>query len=64
MTPLPLEVFKKEGTENDYWIVTNKEHRAPCMMLKLTEDGWTAVPLDLTDESAVWTLDPFTAIGS
>lgn len=55
--------FKKEGTENDYWIVTNTEHRAPCKMLKYTEDGLRAVDMDLTDEEAIWTLDPFTAIG-
>ena len=54
--------FKKAGTENDYWIITNREHRAPCKMLKFTEDGLRGVNMDLTDMTAVWTLDPFTSL--
>ena len=55
--------FKKEGTDNEYWIVTNREHRAPCMMLKMTSDGLRAIPFDTDDTEAVWVVDEFTPIG-
>lgn len=56
--------FKKAGTENLYWIVTNWEHRGPCMMLKTTDDGLRGVPMDLTDDEALWNLEQFSGVGS